>query len=145
MKIINCKAVSKESKWVYGYPFVKSSGDVMMYCEGDVVVEIFGDSICYNTNEPDRNGKELFIGDIINDFGGGEFVTDLEHPDYHPSQAFPAMKQIGDTTRLGTIILEGGTIRIVTSDLEYAYNISNGSPMNEMEFVSNQHDHLLKP
>lgn len=145
MNILLCKAVSKnQKKWVYGYPVKQQSGDVFIYKSDGEKELVFSDTICYCLNETDKNNQELYIGDIVNDFGGGVHVVDKEHPQYHPSLYSPPTKVEGDTTRLGTIVLEDGTIRIETAAIGYAYNISNGAPLNEMEFAGNQYDHLIE-
>ncbi len=146
MNAIIAKAISKtENKWTLGFPVVKASGETVIFNpDNDSQTPVYPDTVCYSLLECDKNGRELFIGDIINDFGGGTPVVDKKHPDYDPAMAFPPVKYLGDITNLGTIILIDGTIRIETATLSYAYNISHGSPLSKMEYHSNQYDHLIK-
>lgn len=144
MDIIKCKAVSLTGEWVFGYPYKRGTDIFMVPLVGMSDVQIVPNTICYSIMENDMDGRELFIGDIINDFGGGLYVTDTEHPDYHPMQAFPPVKQTGDSTRLGTIIWEEGCPKIETAALDYAYMFgSPAAPVSSFRYVGNQYDHLI--
>lgn len=135
------KAKDFNNEWVYGYPV--KLGEVFIYekTTGEKI-KVRPDTVCYSTLENDKHGRELFIGDTINDFGGGLYVTDKKSTEYHPTQAFPPLKCIGDKTRLGHIVFEEGTTRIQTIEMDYCYNISNGSRLCEMEYHSNIWDNI---
>lgn len=143
MKPLIAKAVSTKGEWVYGYPVMVDERQELFV--GNISTEIIQDTICYCINSTDKNGRELYVGDIVNDFGGG-----ITYPDYiakemgHEVPDGQEWITIGDDTRLGTIIHEDGTIRIETNDLDYAYNISNGAKLSDMEYHGNTFDELLK-
>ena len=119
-----------------GYPVLYADGSMKLQ-SGDDSIDVIPETLCYSTEQIDRNGRLLFIGDTINDFGGGVVETDYDHPDYNPLQAFPPTKTTGDNTRLGNIIFQDGTVRIETLEMDYAYNISNGSRLCDVEYHSN--------
>ena len=127
-------------EFVYGCPIIHSDGTGAIFVsEDDSTLFVEADSIRRFINAHDKNGAELYIGDIINDFGGGTHVTDKDSPEYHPTQAFPPTKVIGDRTRLGEIVEEDGTVRIKTR-LPYSYNLSNASKLSEMEKVGDNYN-----
>lgn len=133
------------SDWVIGYYVKRSSTKSCIIDSRGKEYEIIPQTICLALDAQDKNGRELFVGDMINDFGGGTLVADKSLISYSPNQAFPVMKQTGDTTRIGIIIREDGRICIKTKEMSYAYNISNGSPFSKMEYVDNIHsDKLIK-
>jgi len=139
MEIIKCKGKSLITKeWVFGYPIKDSKGSTIIFTIDEFKqIPILPGTLCYSTGEDDINGRELFIGDTINDFGGGTHVVDTDSESYHPSQAFPPTKVEGDTTRLGNIIFKEGTVKIKTSQMSYAYNLSSASKLSEMEYYDN--------
>ena len=92
MHILKCKAVSITGQWVNGYPFISENGISFMHCENEEIIAIYPTSICYGLGAKDKNGRELYIGDIVNDFGGGVLDVDEEHPDYHPFMPLILMK-----------------------------------------------------
>lgn len=139
MDIIKCKAKSTDNKkWLYGYPVKYPDGTMCLFSiDNWESFSIIPETLCYSTGENDINGRELFIGDTINDFGGGVYVIDYDSPDYDKSMAFPPTKCEGDKTRLGNIVFEDGTVRIQTVEMDYCYNLSKGAKLSDMEFVSN--------
>lgn len=145
MNVIICKAKSIPNyKWLQGYPVLTPNGEVYLHnaYEDDTIAQVISETLCYSVGQDDKNGRRLYIGDTINDFGGGVIETDYDHPDYHKSMAFPPTKVNGDTTRLGNIIFEDGTVRIETLEMNYCYNISNGSRFCDMEYHSNVWDQV---
>jgi len=141
MEIIICKAKSiNTQEWVYGYPVQYSIGVLVLFDATAQQIPIIPETLCYSTQQKDKNGKELFFDDIVNDFGGGVRVTDYDHSSYNPRQAFPVTKVMGDPTRLGAIIKQDGTTRIKTLAMDYAYNLSNAAKLSNMEYVQNPWD-----
>ena len=143
MKPIIAKAISKTREWVTGYPAVVSNEQVL-FVEG-TAVSIVQDTICYCINEVDMNGRELYVGDIVNDFSGGGLIENENFDGTQPvSIENPSWIRVGDDTRLGTIIMEDGTIRIETAELDYAYNLSNGAKLSDTDYVGKTFDEILK-
>lgn len=130
-----------EGNWVYGY-FVKYPDGTCAIFSQDKWESYAVDekTICRCLNETDKNGDFIYVNDMINDFGGGVYEPDKEHPDYDTMMAFPPMKCVGDNTRIGIVVEEDGTTRIRNKEMNYSYNISNGSKLCDMEIVGNVFD-----
>lgn len=144
--IIAAKAVSQGKIWLYGYAIL-DKGVEKIFTDTGELVEVIPGTVCYRIGGFDKNGRPLYTGDVVNDFGGGtddDWEVDTDDEDYHPMQALPPMrkKKDGNFTRLGEIVFSGGTIRVRTKELGYDYNI-HGLGFGEMEYVKNIHDELL--
>ena len=129
--------------WIYGYFTKYPDGLCVIQKQDDWETQAVDENtLCRCIDCEDKNGNPLFINDMINDFGGGVYETDYDSPEYHPSMAFPPTKCVGDKTRIGIIVEEDGTVRVRTKEMNYSYNISKGSPFNEMELVGNIFDEV---
>lgn len=132
---ISFKAKTKDTReWVFGF-FVK-------YPDGKSVIfskdrweqyEVDEDTLCQSTNEIDIDFRELYVGDMIDDFGGGLWIPDPDNIDG---------KYInnGSKERIGIIVFEDGRNCIRTKEMSYSYNISNGSKLSEMKYYGNIYD-----
>jgi uncharacterized phage protein (TIGR01671 family) len=107
--------------------------------------------ITQSTESFDKNGTEIYFGDIINDFGGGLYVPKSslsvnENGDMTEDDDDGSYVRTGDSTRLGIVIKEDGTTRIKTSVMTYAYNLSNAAKFEDFEVVGNIYENpeLLK-
>ena len=131
---IKFKAKRLDTKeWVYGY-FVKyPDGKSVIFSEGQFEgIGVDENTLCQSTGEVDIDFKELFIGDVVNDFGGGVFEPDPETGNY--------IETSGNNTRLGIIVFEEGRTCIRTKEMSYSYNLSNASRLNDMQYVRNIYD-----
>ncbi|WP_125343571.1 hypothetical protein [Tenacibaculum singaporense] len=129
------------NEWVYGY-FVKyPDGLTVIYVQDKwESFEVHEETVSRSVDAVDINGDPLFVNDMINDFGGGTRVPDLNHPDYDPQMAFPPTKVLGATKRIGIIVEDEGRVCIKTKEMSYNYNISKASPFNKMERIGNIYD-----
>lgn len=135
-----CKAKNHDGQWIFGYPFVK--GGIAYIMNDGVEYEIDEATLCYPTGAKDIDDFDLYVGDIIDDFGNGEYALDKEHPNYDPGQAFPPLKKIpGSDERLCVIVWEDGRIAVYCPSIGYSYNIAPlSSPLNKTKYRSNIHD-----
>ncbi|OHT44446.1 YopX family protein [Flavobacterium tructae] len=119
-------------EWVYGY-FVKypdGSGSIFLVDQYDSF-PVDPNTVCQSTLEYDKNYKELFIGDMINDFGGG--IS-------YENEVTGEWEVRGDNTRIGIIVFEEGRTCIKTKEMSYSYNLSNASKLCDMEYIGNIYD-----
>jgi len=125
-----------DNNWVEGYfvKFDKDGAGIILPESVPLSISLIfvdEDTVCQSTGETDVDGRELFIGDMINDFGGGTYVENRQTG---------LMEIQGDTTRHGIIVFEDGTTRIRTKEMSYSYNLSKGVLLSKMKFVSNIFD-----
>jgi hypothetical protein len=130
---VKFKAKTKDTReWVFGF-FVKyPDGKSFIYSiDSWGNYEVDEDTLCQSTNEVDIDFRELFVGDMVNDFGGGLYVYNDETGNHEVE---------GDTTRIGIIVFEEGRNCIRTKEMNYSYNLSNGAKLCDMQYYGNIYD-----
>lgn len=132
---------TNERNWVYGYYVEFPDGSAAIFSKDRwESYEVDKDTVCRCLDEVDKNGDFVYVGDMINDFRGGVWIEDTEHPDYNKSLFCPPMKQEGDNTRIGIVVEEDGTVKIRNKEMSYSYNLSNAAKLCDMEIIGNIYD-----
>jgi len=106
-------------------------------------------------NAKDKNGVELRVGDIVNDFGGGVMYAIEDRDDGITTKYTNKYKKCGNTTRYGEIVmkarkLDGKELVAIrtnpeVSGMKYAYFLNSQTSFSNMEKVGDMENdaHLM--